>query len=94
MQKTVAFIVQSDKLLLTEITRLHAAADGQGASVIASRDLKDRVSNQVTTTENNMTSTETTQSATETRQSAGEDQLTAKEGIKEAEGHRKQRDKL
>jgi len=82
------------ELLLTEITRLHSAADGQGASVIASRDLNDRVSNQVTTTENSMTTTEETQTATETRQSVGENKLTAKEEIKEAEGHRKQQNKL
>lgn len=82
------------ELLLTEIKRLHSAADDQGASVLASRDLKDRVSHQVTTTENSMTSTEETQAATEASQSAGEGQLTAKEDIKQEEGQRKQRDTL
>ena len=74
------------ELLLKEIARLHLAADTQGATVVASRDLQDRVSQTVTTTENAMTSTEETQAATETRQSAGEEQLSAKEDIKEAEG--------
>lgn len=77
------------ELLLKEIARLHAAADIEGASVVTSRDLKDRVSFQVTTTENNMTSTEERQSATETSQSAGEEKLSAIEDVKEAEGLRK-----
>jgi DNA-binding response OmpR family regulator len=89
MQEYLDGLQRDLELLLKEIARLHSAATDQGASIIASRDLQDRVSNQVTTTENNMTSTEATQAETETRQSAGEDQLTAKEGIKEAEGHRK-----
>jgi len=94
MQEYLDGLQRDLELLLTEITRLHSAADGQGASITASRDLKDRVSNQVTTTENSMTTTEETQTATETRQSDGEDKLTAKEGIKEAEGHRKQQNRL
>jgi DNA-binding response OmpR family regulator len=94
LQKYLDGLQRDLELLLTEITRLHSAADGQGASITASRDLKDRVSNQVTTTENSMTTTEETQTATETRQSDGEDKLTAKEGIKEAEGHRKQQNRL
>jgi CheY-like chemotaxis protein len=76
------------ELLLKEISRLHAAADVQGASVVASRDLKDRVSQQVTTTENDMTNSEDTQSATEISQSAGEDRLAAREDFNEAQGKR------
>lgn len=79
------------ELLLTEITRLHSAATVEGASIEASRDLKDRVSNKVTTTENNMTDTEETQAATETRQSVGEGELAAKEVIKQEAGELKQR---
>lgn len=89
MQEYLDGLQRDLELLLKEITRLHSAANAQGVSVVASRDLKDRVSNQVTTSENRMMSTEEAQTATETRQTAGEDQLTAKEGIKEAEGKRK-----
>ena len=82
------------ELLLKDITRLHSAAEAERSSVSASRDLHDRVSSQVTTSENSMTNIEDFQSAAETKQTAGEGEQTAKEGIKEAEGQRKQRDKL
>ncbi len=93
MQKYLDALQRNLELLLNEVARLHSAADVQSASVVASRDLKDRVSNQVTTTENNMTRTEETQAATENSQSAGEVQLTAKEDLKQEEGRRKQRGK-
>jgi CheY-like chemotaxis protein len=94
MQEYLDGLQRDLELLLIEVTRLHSAADVQAASVTASRDLKDRVSNQVTTTENSMTSSEETQAANETSQSAGEEKLAAQEGIKKAEGKRKQQDKL
>jgi CheY-like chemotaxis protein len=90
MQEYLDGLQKDLELLLREITRLHSAANAQGASVVASRDLKDRVSNQVTTLENQMTTTEETQAATETRQSAGEENLAEKEEIKAVEGKRKQ----
>ncbi len=73
------------ELLLNDITRLHSAADMERASVTASQDLKDRVSDQVRMSEEGMTEREQIQSAAETSQSAGEELLTAKEGIKEAD---------
>jgi DNA-binding response OmpR family regulator len=77
------------ELLLKEVTRLHSAADSQRVSVAASRDLKDRVSQQVTMSENGMTSKEELQSATEDRQSVEEARYARKEGVKEVDGQRK-----
>ena len=67
------------ELLLKEVTRLHLAADSERASVVASRDLKDRVADRVTMNENGMSSAEENQSANETKQSAQEELLGAQE---------------
>ena len=86
MKDYLAGLKHDMELLLKEVARLHSAADAQGASVVASRDLKDRVAEHVTMHENGMTSTEEIQSAKETSQSVKEEQLGVREDLKEAEG--------
>lgn len=82
------------KLLLKEVTKLHWDVDAQRASVKASRELRDRVAEDVRMKENSMTSVEESLSVAETEQSADEEKQAAKEEIKEAVAQRKQREKL
>jgi DNA-binding response OmpR family regulator len=62
LKEYLACIKEELEILLKEVTRLHAGADIQRASVAASRDLKDRVASHVTVNENDMASTEENQS--------------------------------
>jgi CheY-like chemotaxis protein len=81
------------EMLLQEVTRLHLAADANRASVLASRDLKDRVAERVTNNENRMASIEEIQAGAESGQSAAEQQLAQQEDEKETDARRKQRSK-
>jgi len=94
MQEYLDGLQRELELLLTDITRLHAAASDHQASVIESRDLKDRVSNQVMTAENAMTSNEEIQTSIENSQSFREEKLAEEEAIKKAEGKRKQQKQM
>jgi DNA-binding response OmpR family regulator len=80
------------ELLLDRVTRLQSTAETGRASVESSRDLKDRVSEQVTSSENSMTQREEIQRLEETRQGAKEIELRGKEEFKHAEGQREQTD--
>jgi len=84
---------QDLELLLQEVTRLHLAAEASRASVLASRDLKDRVADRVTSNENSMTSIEETQTGAESGQFAEEQELTQREADKEAAAKHKQQPK-
>jgi len=67
------------ELLLDEVSRLHLGSDTQRSKITASRDLKDRVSDQVTMSEDMMTRRESIQSLDEARLSIQEQALTAEE---------------
>lgn len=70
------------ELLLKQVASLRSLADNERAKVTASRDLKDRVSDEVTKLENSMTVREQLQAASETKQSADEDKLAGEEEVK------------
>lgn len=72
------------ELLLLQVTTLQSSAANQRASVISSRDQKDRVSENVTIKENDMSLLEEIQSQEEARQSVAENKLVQTEEKKRA----------
>jgi hypothetical protein len=68
------------------VASLQSSADFERAKVSASRDLKDRVSEEVRKCENGMTIIEQLQSVQETQQSGKESEVSAEEAIKEKAG--------
>lgn len=77
-------------MLLQRVTELQSSADARRASVISSRDLKDRVSEQVMSDENGMARLEEIQSLEETQQSIAEKELARKEETRQDEVQRQQ----
>ncbi len=75
---------QEIELLLQQVTTLQSSAEIQRASVISSRDQKDRVSEDVTLKENGMSKLEEIQLQEEVRQSINENVLVLQEEEKQA----------
>jgi CheY-like chemotaxis protein len=67
------------ELLLDEVSKLNLSSDVQRSKITASRDLKDRVSDQVTLSEDMMTRRESIQSLDEDRLSIQEEALASEE---------------
>jgi hypothetical protein len=83
---------QDLEILLEEVSKLNVSSDSNRSKIAASRDLKDRVSEQVTQSEDRMTRRETIQSLDEARLTIQEMALANEEESKAEKGQRKQSD--